>query len=193
MGRQTNISPLKYAIKEDDKMTVALTRIPGIGPGTAKVLLEKGFKSADQIAQTTIEQLVSVPGFSTARASKTIEAATELLAASTDAAKSAKPAAPRKPRTAKKPIPKSPASTTADNKPVETEIKKLTAKEQEKLEKATAKKAAKKEKAAKKVAKKAAAKAKEAKKTAKKVAKKAAKKAAAKAKAASKAAKKSKK
>ena len=145
-------------------MTIALTGIPGIGPGTAKILLEKGFTSADEIAKATIAQLVSVPGFSTARANRTINAATELLAASAEAANSTTQAAPSQPRTAKKPIPKSPASTTADDKIEETETKKpekgKAKKAAAKAEAKAAKKAAAKEKAAAKAAAKAAKKSK---------------------------------
>jgi hypothetical protein len=139
-------------IKEEEKMTIALSRIPGIGPSTATALMEKGFKTANEIALATIAQLSSVPGFSTVRAGRTIKAAGELLSASADAANSTTQAAPNQRRTAKKPIPKSPTSTTADNNTKETEMKKLTKKEQEKLKKAKAKKAAAKKAAAKKKA-----------------------------------------
>ena len=140
-------------------MTIALSRVPGIGPSTAKGLMENGFKSANEIAQASIAQLIGVPGFSTARASKTIKAANELLSASADAladaAQSTTQPAPRQRQTAKRPIPKSPSGATVDNDTKETEIKKMTEKEQKELEKAKAKKAKKAKKAAAKKAKKA--------------------------------------
>ena len=173
-------------------MTIALSGISGIGPNTAKVLMENGFKSANDIAQATIAQLIGVPGFSTARASRTIEAANELLcasAAASDAAHSTTQPAPRQQQTAKKPVPKPLSGTTVDNDTKETEIKKMMGKEQEELEKVKAKetkKAKKTEKAAAKKAKKtekaAAKKAKKAEKAAAKKAKKAKKAAAKKAK-----------
>jgi hypothetical protein len=143
-------------------MTIALSTIPGIGPSTAKGLMENGFKSANEIAQATIAQLIGVPGFSTARASKTIKAANELLSASADAladaVQSTTQPAPRQQQTAKRPVPKSPSGTTVDNDTKETEIKKMTEKEQKELEKAKAKKAAAKKLKKAKKAKKAAAK-----------------------------------
>jgi hypothetical protein len=140
-------------------MTIALSEISGIGPGTAKVLMENGFKSANDIAQATVEQLIGVPGFSTARASRTIKAANELLSASADAAHSSttQPAPPQR-QTAKKPVPKSPSGTTVDNDTKKTEIIQMTEKEQKELqkeEKAAAKSAKKAEKAAAKMVKKA--------------------------------------
>ena len=173
-------------------MTISLTRIPGIGTSTAKVLMEGGFKSANEIAAATIAQLIGVPGFSTARASRTIKAAGELLSASADATISTPQPAPSQPRTVKKPVPKSSTSTTADNDTKEVtqkepeELEKAKAKEAKKAEKAVAKKAKKAEKAAarkvKKTEKAAAKKAKKAEKAAAKKAKKAEKAAAKKAK-----------
>jgi hypothetical protein len=178
-------------------MTISLTRIPGIGTSTAKVLMESGFKSASEIAQATIAQLIGVPGFSAARAGRTIKAAGELLSASADAANSTPQPAPSQRRTVKKLVPKSSTSTAADNDTKETETKKVTQKEPEELEKAKAKKAAAKEaekaekavaKEAEKAEKAAAKKAKKAEKAAAKKAKKAEKAAAKKAKKAEKAA-----
>jgi hypothetical protein len=167
-------------------MTISLSGIPGIGPSTARVLMENGFKSANEIAQASIAQLVGVPGFSTARASRTIKAANELLSASAHAANSTTQPAPSQGRAAKIPVPKSPTDTTADNDTKETEIKKVTKKEPEELEKAKAKEA-KKAKKAKKAEKAAEKKAEKAKKAA---AEKAKKVAAKKARTAKKAAKK---
>ena len=147
-------------------MTIALTQIPGIGPSTAKVLAENDFKSAQQLASTTIAQLTKVPGFGAVRASRAINAAIEFLAAADDSAAKAAQTTKRPRRTAQKPAPKLTKSTSipttgakADTDTKEPEMKKLTKKEQEKLKKAKAKKAAAKKAAAKKAAaKKAAAK-----------------------------------
>jgi colicin import membrane protein len=170
-------------------MTISLSGIPGIGPSTARVLMENGFKSANEIAQASIAQLVGVPGFSTARASRTIKAANELLSASAHAANSTTQPAPSQGRAAKIPVPKSPTDTTADNDTKETEIKKVTKKEPEELEKAKAKEA-KKAKKAKKTEKAEKAAEKKAEKAKKAAAEKAKKVAAKKARTAKKAAKK---
>ena len=93
-------------------MTIALTQIPGIGPSTAKVLAENGFKSAQQIASTTIAQLTKVPGFGMARASRAINAAIKLLAAADDSTAKAAQTSKRPRRTAQKPAPKPIANPT---------------------------------------------------------------------------------
>ena len=177
-------------------MTTALTKIPGIGPSTAKVLTENGFKSARQLADTTIAQLSKVPGFSTARASRTIKAANAMLSVSADASASAIATTTTKPNAAQttmrqRRIAKKPASRATSSAPVsvsdtkaEADTKEpveeeMTGKEQEKAAKKAAKKA---EKKAAKKAKKAAKKAKKAAKKVKKAAKKAKRAAAKKAK-----------
>ena len=72
-----------------------LEDIPGIGPQTAKVLAEHGFADAAGIARATVDALAAVPGFSEARAKRTIDAARSL-------APSAKKAPARR-KTARKP------------------------------------------------------------------------------------------
>ena len=133
-------------------MTTATTDIPGIGPAAAKTLKENGFKSLQEIASATIDQLAAVPGFGPIRAGRIIHAANEVLSDAADAAAvTSKPATtPR--RVASKPAPKAAAKEGSTEK-------KLSKKEKAKLKKAKkkAKKAAAK---AKKEAKKAAAKAK---------------------------------
>jgi hypothetical protein len=64
-------------------MTSKVTNISGIGSATATILSEHKFKTVISIAQTTVEKLSAVPGFSTARASNAIDAAKQLLAATT--------------------------------------------------------------------------------------------------------------
>ena len=63
-------------------MKPAITDIPGIGPAAAAALGEHGLKSLADLANSSVEKINTVPGFSEARAVKVLAAATELLAAS---------------------------------------------------------------------------------------------------------------
>ena len=146
-------------------MTTATTDIPGIGPAAAKTLKENGFKSLQEIASATIDQLAAVPGFGPIRAGRIIKAANGVLFDDADAA--AKPAQPATTvrRTASKPARKAapkaaPTTTTSSETKEDAAAKKLAKKEQKKLKKA--KKAA--EKKAKKEKKKAKGKSKKSKK-----------------------------
>lgn len=60
-------------------MTAKLTHIAGIGGTTAAVLVQHKFKTVAAIAHAEIDELSAVPGFSAARAEKTIDAAKQLL------------------------------------------------------------------------------------------------------------------
>ncbi len=60
-------------------MTASLTEISGIGPQTAAVLANNGFKTVDSVANASVESLSNVPGFSQARAASTIKSARDLL------------------------------------------------------------------------------------------------------------------
>lgn len=60
-------------------------KIRGIGPQTAKNLVEHGFADIAAIARAAVADLASVPGFSVARAEKTIEAAKDLMASADQA------------------------------------------------------------------------------------------------------------
>jgi nucleotidyltransferase/DNA polymerase involved in DNA repair len=62
-------------------MKKVITDIPGIGPSTAKILGERGFKTAKAIAGTTVKKLSRVPGFGALRAGTVIKAAKQLIAA----------------------------------------------------------------------------------------------------------------
>ena len=53
--------------------------IRGIGPQTAKTLVEHGFADVGAVAGAAVADLAAVPGFSVARAEKTIEAAKALM------------------------------------------------------------------------------------------------------------------
>ena len=74
-------------------MPTPVTAISGIGPATAELLANHGFKTAESIANTTTEKLSLVPGFGEIRSANTIKAAIEAVGA--------EPAA-EKPKTTKK-------------------------------------------------------------------------------------------
>jgi hypothetical protein len=126
-------------------MKTTITGISGIGPDTAKVLHERGFKTLSAIAGTTIEQLCGVPGFGTTRASRVIRAANELLA--TSALSSARTACieARPQRSARQPA----GNTTRSGKSKQAAAREITQEDQQKAakrEKEKAKKAKLKEK-----------------------------------------------
>jgi len=58
-----------------------LTKIPGIGPATARILAEHGFPTAAAVAKATTKDLAQVPGFGASRAADVINRALSLLAA----------------------------------------------------------------------------------------------------------------
>ena len=60
-------------------MSTPITAIPGIGASTAELLANHGFKSAESIASTSVENLSLVPGFGEIRSANTIKAAAGLL------------------------------------------------------------------------------------------------------------------
>ena len=61
-------------------MSTPITAIPGIGASTAELLANHGFKSAESIASTSVENLSLVPGFGEIRSANTIKAAACFLA-----------------------------------------------------------------------------------------------------------------
>ena len=63
-------------------MKTDIERVPGIGPHSAKVLTTSGFDSIGSLANATVEQLSTVPGFGAARAGKVIRSAAALVSAS---------------------------------------------------------------------------------------------------------------
>ena len=139
-------------------MNTAITGVSGIGPGTARVLMENGFKTLEDIAGSSIAQLTAIPGFGPARAGKVIKAASDMLSPNAGGTSKAAPASTRARRTAQKPVrqPAKPANT--ETKPEGTVSKGAKEKVQEKLKKAemaVEKKAKKAEKAAGELAKKA--------------------------------------
>ncbi len=60
-------------------MATPVSKVSGIGPHTANVLLEHGYSSAESLAKTKIVDLTRVPGFGMARARKVIAAAQALI------------------------------------------------------------------------------------------------------------------
>lgn len=56
-----------------------LTKIPGIGPATAKTLTDNGFASVEEIARAATEDLARVPGFGSMRAAVVITSAQTLV------------------------------------------------------------------------------------------------------------------
>lgn len=64
-------------------MKPAIIDIPGIGPAAEESLYEHGFKTLRKLAGASVEKVAGVPGFSEARAGKTIAAAAALLSSGT--------------------------------------------------------------------------------------------------------------
>jgi NAD-dependent DNA ligase len=62
-------------------MGKTISDIPGIGPSTAEVMAKNGYKTVQQIAETTAEKLGGVPGFGMIRATRVIKLANEVLTA----------------------------------------------------------------------------------------------------------------
>ena len=113
-------------------MPTPVTAISGIGPATAELLANHGFKTAESIANTTTEKLSLVPGFGEIRSADTIKAAIEAVGA--------EPAA-EKPKTTKK----KPEAKAKKEKP-EKNKKKDKKKDKKKKEKTKDKKKDKKKK-----------------------------------------------
>ena len=71
------MSEVAFDLVEDNMKS--LKEIRGIGPQATKKLIEHGFKDIEAIAGAAVADLAAVPGFSVARAEKTIEAAKVLM------------------------------------------------------------------------------------------------------------------
>ena len=78
-------------------MAIAILSIKGIGPAAAATLATHGFNTAEELAAATTEQLSKVPGFSTARAERTIADAAAALTPANPAATADDSAAEEKP------------------------------------------------------------------------------------------------
>lgn len=55
-----------------------LTDIPGIGPHTAQVLVDRGIETVDALATLPVEKLAAMPGFGPARAAAIAQALARL-------------------------------------------------------------------------------------------------------------------
>ncbi|MEJ2430500.1 MAG: transcription termination factor NusA [Deltaproteobacteria bacterium] len=69
-------SKYQKSLKEGYESLLAL---PGVGDATADTLYEAGFSSAEELADGSVEELVTIPGISQQKASKFIDAAKEYL------------------------------------------------------------------------------------------------------------------
>lgn len=62
-------------------MVSCVTNVAGIGPSTAALLTEHGIESAEALANSPLERLLSIPGFGPARAQSVLAAAAEFAGA----------------------------------------------------------------------------------------------------------------
>jgi hypothetical protein len=60
-------------------MNSTILDITGIGPATAKLLSDSGIRNLSSLAKASVEKVSGIRGFTTARAEKTISAASALL------------------------------------------------------------------------------------------------------------------
>lgn len=118
-------------------MAKKLTDIPGIGPATALLMEEQGFKSVLDVAKTSMDMMVVVRGFGPIRAGHVIAAAKKLIE---DPEADTNDTAPRQ-ETGKETIPE---STEAKKREAEIKIKSSKNKKQGKKDKSAKKKAKKK-------------------------------------------------
>ncbi len=61
-------------------MTQSILDVRGIGPAMQVVLAKNGFKTIEDLANTSVEQLVVIPGFSELKATQVINDARNLVA-----------------------------------------------------------------------------------------------------------------
>ena len=119
-------------------MATTLIEVNGIGPATAKTLAEHGIKSAEDLAGAKLGTIMSVPGFSEIRATRTIAAAKASIKGAA-AAKTKTPTvktAVSKPAAKKKPAAKQKkAEKKAKAKPAKKVEKSKKSKKIEKFEK----------------------------------------------------------
>lgn len=81
--------PVPMLTVKGDSMTTSILKIRGIGQATAPLLSEFGFKTAEDLAAASVEQLALVPGFGALRAQSTIADALSLLGGGVKADKKA--------------------------------------------------------------------------------------------------------
>lgn len=92
-------------------MATSILEVKGIGPATAKVLAENGINSAELLATAKLGTIMAIPGFSEARAEKTIAAAKDAVGNAPQAPKKTPAMA-----TKKKPAPKKKVSSKKEKK-----------------------------------------------------------------------------
>ena len=71
-------------------MTHSILGVRGIGQATSVVLAKHGFKTAEDLAKSTVAQLAATPGFSETRAAQVIEDALSFIASGGPVSKKAK-------------------------------------------------------------------------------------------------------
>jgi transcription termination factor NusA len=80
--RYTLVPLMPVQMPEETSMSdPQLTKIPGIGPSTARLLTENGFASVEAIANAGYRDLAKVQGFGEVRAAVVITAAQALVSA----------------------------------------------------------------------------------------------------------------
>jgi outer membrane biosynthesis protein TonB len=129
-------------------MAAPLIKITGIGPAAANTLMDHGFKTVESIADTAVEELSAVPGFSVIRAQKTIDAAKQLLASTSSDSATATPV--KKPavkkQASKKTVKKTPAPKDKKSKDKKSKDKDKKSKDKDKKSKKDKKDKGKKKK-----------------------------------------------
>ena len=80
-GWKLDVRSESEAEDEQRRARASLIAIPGVGDVTAEYLLQDGFKSAEQVAETDIERLAEIDGVGPERAGAVLQAAQEHVAA----------------------------------------------------------------------------------------------------------------
>jgi len=70
---------LKLTFIGENNMTQSILDVRGIGPATQVTLAKNGFKTIHDLASTTVEILVLIPGFNELKAAQVIAHARELV------------------------------------------------------------------------------------------------------------------
>ena len=92
-GSKLDVRSEAEAEEESRRARASLIAIPGIGDVTAEYLLQDGFKSAEQVAESEIETLLEIEGVDSERAAAILQSARDHVAALRQAAEEAAAAA----------------------------------------------------------------------------------------------------
>src|SRR5882724_3748457 len=92
-GWKLDVRSEAEAEDEQRRARASLIAIPGVGDVTAEYLLQDGFKSAEQVAETEIERLAEIDGVGPEKAGAVLQAAQDHVAALRQAEAEAKAAA----------------------------------------------------------------------------------------------------